>query len=456
VPTDPDAIAYLAAISAQHSSKQKQAIDTFIKGMKAASLWTRLDRFHLAVKGAQAVTIDMKSALSKATVNGTMTFTDGIGAKGDGSTGYIGSGFIPSTAGGNFQRDSHLIGGFVADPNAVGNNFLVGTLSSSFGPRFRVSATNSGLFAANGYSGNGQTMFGPSFLKSIPNVADISRTGSTAVSIASNGVPGTPDATASTGIDAQELWFMRNGSTYNGVETFVAGWIAGGMVDADRAVFHGLVRDLLIGMQNWVFCFGDSLTECKVPGGSQIANPWPSILQSALGIPFSNQGTAGEPSSAGGGTTGIRPRQIADLFGNHAAEVIWSGKNNVADPTTVLADDDLMIAHLATSRFIMIGITPTTGSDASSGQTNYAARMQINNARQTKYGAQYLDLLPALQAGGDGSANDNADIAAGAIPRSLMIDTTHPFGVPANSRGFTGPQIIADAIRTKGAALGYW
>lgn len=71
----------------------------------------------------------------------------------------------------------------------------------------------------------------------------------------------------------------------------------------------------------------------------------------------------------------------------------------------------------------------------------------MNTAIKTAFPGSWLDLLPILQARGDGSAGDNADIAAGFTPRSLRTDFLH---LNAAGRSIAGQYGYAPFITAKG------
>lgn len=71
----------------------------------------------------------------------------------------------------------------------------------------------------------------------------------------------------------------------------------------------------------------------------------------------------------------------------------------------------------------------------------------MNAAIKTAFPDNWIDLLPILQARGDGSANDNADIANGFTPRSLRTDFLH---LNAAGRSIAGQYGYAPFITAKG------
>lgn len=100
---------------------------------------------------------------------------------------------------------------------------------------------------------------------------------------------------------------------------------------------------------------------------------------------------------------------------------IWAGRNNYSEPEVVKADIAAMIARLGTSRYLVAAILPSANDSASA----LATINTLNSDLKSLYRAHFVDVLAALQAHGDGSAEDDADIAAGIVPRSLRSDAIH-------------------------------
>jgi len=124
------------------------------------------------------------------------------------------------------------------------------------------------------------------------------------------------------------------------------------------------------------------------------------------------------------------------------AHIIWSGRNDIPTATTAatieanIASTVYALGHL---RYIVIGILPDN-SEASNSD-NYIKMAAVNTNSASVYGTRFINALTVLQAHGDGSANDNADIAAGRVPRSLQADTLH-----LNATGYSW---IATAVYAK-------
>lgn len=97
---DPDAVTYFNAMTVQASDTRKGLINDMIVGLKADGVWSKLDLLYLlASHDSQAALLNAKApATFTATPTGGTTFTTDRGYTANGSTGYLGTGFNPSTA----------------------------------------------------------------------------------------------------------------------------------------------------------------------------------------------------------------------------------------------------------------------------------------------------------------------------------------------------------------------
>jgi len=110
---DSSTLAWVSAVTTAGgsvSTTQENRVNTLIAGLKSDGIWSILDRLWLYAgeSSTQQAAIDLKG-LASGTVHGTLTLSAG-GYTGDGSTGYIDTGFDPKTAGGNFATTSASIG----------------------------------------------------------------------------------------------------------------------------------------------------------------------------------------------------------------------------------------------------------------------------------------------------------------------------------------------------------
>ncbi len=141
---DPDVTAYLGTFAVPAASTHAFAISTLVKALKADrstpgaadGTWDALDEMWLAGATSQQTTRGLKRK-ANLTINGTLTHTPYLGFRGDGSSGYLGTGIIPSsTAGLKYSLNSAMLGGVVNDPNTRTGNFLWGVSTST--ARFRA------------------------------------------------------------------------------------------------------------------------------------------------------------------------------------------------------------------------------------------------------------------------------------------------------------------------------
>jgi hypothetical protein len=122
---------------------------------------------------------------------------------------------------------------------------------------------------------------------------------------------------------------------------------------------------------------------------------------------------------------------------------LWIGRNGAQSGYTVQDDIAAAVASLGHSRYL-VGSILTSAADTSGGKTSILA---LNSDLQATYGDRYVDVLGALQAENDGSANDLADVAASLVPRSLRSDHLH-----LNDDGYL---VAAEAFKAAHDLMGY-
>lgn len=149
-----------------------------------------------------------------------------------------------------------------------------------------------------------------------------------------------------------------------------------------------------------------------------LAGVWGTMSTDASGNWTFTRAAAGDAAACPAGTRFVPDTALA-LRGRTAW--LWLGRNNFADPTQVKADIAACIAYLSHSRYLVCSVLPSAAD--TSGQL--ATIASLNADLTSLYGSAFVDLLTPLQDAGDGSPDDNADIAAGIIPRSLRSDATH-------------------------------
>lgn len=130
---DAASLAIFAAFSTPPTSGRKTLIDTCVKALKSASVWTKLDALYVfAAADSQAALINWKApGTFDATAVSGPTFTADRGFTGDGSADHIDSNFNPSTAGGSFTLNSACLFGWSLTGNpAAGSGALAGNVGS--------------------------------------------------------------------------------------------------------------------------------------------------------------------------------------------------------------------------------------------------------------------------------------------------------------------------------------
>lgn len=143
---------------------------------------------------------------------------------------------------------------------------------------------------------------------------------------------------------------------------------------------------------------------------------WWYVLAAALGRNVNSGGVGGISYPA------VATLQTADFNFNYRTAIYWAGQNtpNVANDMAAI---NSMVLHQAGSGRFAIKL-PTIPSSAPPNDTTYLA---LCTAIRSTYPNNYIDTPAMLALHGDGSANDNADIANGYTPRSLRApaDTVH-------------------------------
>lgn len=175
VGVDPDAAALIARFTTPPSQSAASIINTRILALKSKGLWDTFDALYvLAAESSQAALQNWRQNLYNGTIAGSVTFTANVGMQGDGTTGYIDTGFNPATAvGPKFTQNSATIGFWSqtagqANTIEMGNtNTLIQCRNTSDAFGHRVNAPSSGS-VANVTSGAG--LFVSS--RTGPNAAD--------------------------------------------------------------------------------------------------------------------------------------------------------------------------------------------------------------------------------------------------------------------------------------------
>lgn len=239
VTTDPAAVAWTAAVVAASgtvSAAQLTRVSTLISCYKTNNIWSIRDRTWLrASENTTQANLDIVN-LQTSTPHGTLTFTAGQGYTSNGTTGYIDTGYIPSTAGGNLTLNSATIGAYIiTNDTSVNNRVLMGVNSGGSDFLYLQPLAAGGSFWEN----NGITF---------PNVAGQSttqgfwvnsRVNATTITLDKNGVQIGSAASNSGTLPTKSIFvgaFDDNGTPDDfSIDQWALDFIAGGLTPTQRA-----------------------------------------------------------------------------------------------------------------------------------------------------------------------------------------------------------------------------
>jgi hypothetical protein len=102
----------------------KEQYNALICGSIADGTWSSLDAFYkLATDSPTNAGLNLLSTNFSLTAHGGVTFTANLGYAGNGSTGFLDTGFVPSTAGGNFALNSASLSAYVMNSRTTSENW---------------------------------------------------------------------------------------------------------------------------------------------------------------------------------------------------------------------------------------------------------------------------------------------------------------------------------------------
>lgn len=178
-----------------------------------------------------------------------------------------------------------------------------------------------------------------------------------------------------------------------------------------------------------IAAWGDSLTAGT--GGT----PYPLTLAGLRTAAVDNLGIGGETS------TQIRTRMVADTARASYYTIIWAGRNNYTDPTTVKADIAAMVAALTTTKYVVLAVLNGEDPSEYSGAGNYTLITTLNSDLAALYPAHYIDVRAQLVAlYNPGLPQDVIDHGHDIPPTSLRSDLLH-----LNTAGYTA---VANMVST--------
>jgi hypothetical protein len=210
-----EASAFVARFTTPPNDTYKAAIDTLIGSMKTAGYWAVADAIYLPFKSPteQSALLNLKSASYPLTKNGSVAFTTSTGLTGDGTTGYLGTGFTPTTAGGQLAQDSAsltaMCGGEIAEAaHVIGGAATTGN-RLRMAPRDASSRVSLTLNSASGANTSAIATTSDGVLTSVW------RSDATTTPVRRNKSGSTPTASTSAGLSANEILLLRDGTGYS-------------------------------------------------------------------------------------------------------------------------------------------------------------------------------------------------------------------------------------------------
>jgi hypothetical protein len=194
-----ESLALFARMTVAPSGAQKAKINSLIGSLHAAGVWQKLDALYiLASHDEQSAKLNWVQSAYNLTASGTMSFTAGVGYKGDGVSGKLATGFAPSTAGGKFARDSASFSAYSAETLAdsgqvIGNDASVILPTGGVVATVRVNNTGTAATGAN-------TASTGHFIAN--------RSGANAETLRRNKVQLASGTAASVALTAREFWLL--------------------------------------------------------------------------------------------------------------------------------------------------------------------------------------------------------------------------------------------------------
>jgi hypothetical protein len=218
---DPDAIAYVAAMTVAPDAARKALINELITGLKTDGIWAKLSWLSLlAAHDAQAARLNVKAPAKSLIEASSPTFTVDRGYKGDGSSSYL---YSPEllTASGEYTLNSASLGTYVNQTGTTSRRTILGASGSGVSSDFVASSTGWDAWLNTGSTGGVSTIssqktgFFAAVRNSSSRVAVYSGVTGYLVSSASS---------TSTSVSATAPSFGRSGSYYSNDRSAAVFW----------------------------------------------------------------------------------------------------------------------------------------------------------------------------------------------------------------------------------------
>lgn len=382
---------------------EKALYNSAITTLVASGTWSKLDALYMFGIAPDVATarVNLVSSSYPLTNDPAVTFESGIGFKGPNDAfKYIETGFNPSTAGGKFLQGSASIGATAcAVPDAV-SQFLIGV------------PLNGGSYVEP-YSSDGKLYWRSN------NTADLTITPAPAsprcglwVSNRDGANTGalylenSQKATTVVASAAMPNATVRMLGGYDSASAALSmAFIGGALTGADRTALQ-TVSDATYSNALSLVAWGDSMGAGD--GASTADTRWIVVAAKTLGRRYSPQAHGGETY------TQADARHAADTTRSAWMNLYWAGQNSTNVTADMAAIASMVARQTGKGRFLIL--LPVIGTGNPPNDPNVIAE---RNAIIAAYPSNYIDIPGMLATHGDGSANDNTDIANGYTPRSL-------------------------------------
>jgi hypothetical protein len=144
-----EAEALVARFTTPATNDRKALIDTMVGALKTASIWSKLDCLYvMAAANAQAAQRNWKADAYNLTPVSSPTFTADRGYQGDNSAAYLGTGFNPTAAAGQYAQDAAAYGVWSLTAAASSGTTQIDMGCTLTGVRADIRIRNSSDFAA--------------------------------------------------------------------------------------------------------------------------------------------------------------------------------------------------------------------------------------------------------------------------------------------------------------------
>ena len=202
---NPEATAYVARMDPAPDDARKALIDTLFSSLKSAGVLSKLDALWLmAAHAAQAGRLNLVSASYELSAINGPSFTTDRGYQGDGSSSYLKTGLVLSTAA-KFTRNSASLG-FWSLTNSATDTFTMGA-RVNFDNKQNIIAPRSIAGNLEGRVNVGASPGGAATGNSL-GLSSASRTAPTTTNIYKNGVSASTYTNASVAPPALELYLL--------------------------------------------------------------------------------------------------------------------------------------------------------------------------------------------------------------------------------------------------------